>query len=129
MVRVEEDLVPLHHDLQAGRAAVKVPRSESVCQGMSATLTVTGEKKGYTLSDRGTYLTTAPKTGLEIMVEGDKILFNPYHVITVKAAKNLAGAQAFATWITGPEGQAVIGSFGVEKYGKPLFTPDANAKE
>ncbi len=47
-------------------------------------------------------------------------------MIVVRGASNLEGARAFADWITGVEAQALIGEFGVESYGRPLFRPNAN---
>jgi len=100
-------------------------------QGMGATLTVAGEKQGYTLSDRGTYLAQKADLDLEVLFEGDKALFNQYHVMVVDPKKhskvNAEGARAFATFITSPAVQATIGEFGVEDYGQALFIPDADA--
>lgn len=98
-------------------------------QSMGATLTVASEKQGYTLSDRGTYLAQKDNLDLELLFEGDKALFNQYHVIVVNPEKhsmvNAEGARAFAAFITSPAVQATIGSFGVEDYGQALFSPDA----
>jgi tungstate transport system substrate-binding protein len=98
-------------------------------QGMGATLTVAGEKQGYTLSDRGTYLAQKDNFDLALLFEGDKALFNQYHVIVVNPEKhtkvNAEGARTFAAFITSPSVQATIGQFGVEDYGQALFTPDA----
>lgn len=99
-------------------------------QGMGATLTIASEKAAYTLTDRATYLANKSALALDILVEGDNALLNVYHVITVNPEKwpkvNAAGAQAFADFLISEEGQAMIGEFGVEKYGQPLFTPDAD---
>ena len=92
---------------------------------MGEVLKLTSEKQGYTLTDEATYLTMKDSLQLEILSQGDKKLFNQYGVIPVAGAKNADGAKAFADWITGAEGQAVIAGFGVEKFGKPLFTPNA----
>lgn len=101
--------------------------------GMGQTLGVAAEKKGYTLADRGTYLALKKNLGLDILVEGDGILLNIYHVIEVNPKKwpkvNFTGAQAFANFMVSKETQAVIKSFGVDKYGAPLFFPDAGKKE
>jgi len=101
--------------------------------GMGQTLNVTGEKKGYTLADRGTYLALKKNLQLDILVEGDAILLNIYHVIEVNPAKfpkvNVAGGKAFADFMVSKEVQDVIKTFGVEKYGSPLFFPDAGKKE
>ena len=97
--------------------------------GMGATLNVASEKQGYTLSDRGTYLAQKKNLDLDLLVEGDKALFNQYHVIVVDPKKhsnvNAQGAQDFASWITSPAVQATIGQFGVKEYGQQLFIPDA----
>lgn len=99
-------------------------------QGQGATLSIASEKGGYAITDRGTFLAYKSNVDLEILYEGDPFLLNVYHVITVNPEKfptiNLAGAKAFADFITSPEGQKMIGDFGVEKYGQPLFFPDAD---
>ena len=101
--------------------------------GMGQTLSVTAEKKGYTLADRGTYLALKKNLGLDILVEGDAILLNIYHVIEVNPAKwpkaNAAGAKAFADFMVSKETQEIIKTFGVDKFGSPLFFPDAGKKE
>jgi tungstate transport system substrate-binding protein len=99
--------------------------------GMGETLNVASEKGGYTLADRGTLLARGKvrPLALEILVEGEPTLLNVYHVIEVSAARwpkvNAAGAKAFADFVVSGPGQALIGKFGVEKVGAPLFTPDA----
>ena len=101
--------------------------------GMGQTLSITAEKKGYTLADRGTYLALKKNLGLDILVEGDAILLNIYHVIEVNPNKwpkvNAAGAKAFSEFLVSKEAQEVIKTFGVEKFGSPLFFPDAGKKE
>jgi tungstate transport system substrate-binding protein len=101
--------------------------------GMGQTLNVTAEKKGYTLADRGTYLALKKNLGLDILVEGDAILLNVYHVIEVNPAKwpkvNAPGGKAFADFMVSNETQGIIKTFGVDKYGSPLFFPDAGKKE
>jgi tungstate transport system substrate-binding protein len=101
--------------------------------GMGQTLSVAAEKKGYTLADRGTYLALKKNLGLDILVEGDAILLNIYHVIEVNPAKwskvNTAGAKAFADFMVSKEVQEIVRTFGVEKFGSPLFFPDAGKKE
>ena len=95
-------------------------------QGMGQTLTITDQKGGYTLSDRATYLADKSSLRLQILVQGDKALFNQYHVITCKKAKNLQGANDFMNWIVSPDVQTnVIGTYGVAKYGQQLFIPNA----
>jgi tungstate transport system substrate-binding protein len=101
--------------------------------GMGQTLNVTAEKKGYTLADRGTYLALKKNLGLDILVEGDAILLNIYHVMEVNPAKwskiNAAGGKAFADFMVSKETQEIIKTFGVDKFGSPLFFPDAGKKE
>jgi tungstate transport system substrate-binding protein len=101
--------------------------------GMGQTLNVAAEKKGYTLADRGTYLALKKNLGLDILVEGDAILLNIYHVIEVNPAKwpkvNAAGGKAFADFMVSKETQGIIKTFGVEKFGSPLFFPDVGKKE
>ena len=101
--------------------------------GMGQTLNVTGEKKGYTLADRGTYLAMKKNLRLDILVEGDAILLNIYHVIEINPAKwpkiNVAGGKAFADFIVSKETQDIIKTFGIDKFGSPLFFPDVGKKE
>lgn len=101
--------------------------------GMGQTLNVAAEKKGYTLADRGTYLALKKNLGLDILVEGDPILLNIYHVIQVNPAKwpkvNAAGAKAFADFMVSKKIQKIIKTFGVDRFGSPLFFPDAGKKE
>jgi tungstate transport system substrate-binding protein len=99
-------------------------------QGMGATLTIASEKTAYTLTDRATYLANKGNLSLEILVEGDAALLNVYHVITVNPGKwkkaNYEGALAFANFMIAPATQEIIGQFGVDTYGEPLFFPDAD---
>ena len=94
-------------------------------QGMGETLTIAGQKQGYTLSDRGTFLATK-SLDLKIVVQGGAALRNPYHVIVVRhEGVNTGCAKAFSSWITSPSTQRTIARFGVPRYGRPLFFPDA----
>jgi len=102
----------------------------SAGQGMGAVLTMANEALAYTLSDRATYLSRKMQgLQLEILVEGDKALFNPYGVITVNPAKspkiNADLAAKFLEWIISVPVQEKIGTFGVEKWGAPLFFPSS----
>jgi tungstate transport system substrate-binding protein len=67
------------------------------------------------------------------MVEGDRPLLNIYSVMEVNPANgprvNVAGGKAFAEFMVAPETQAVIKTFGVEKFGRPLFVPIAGTKD
>jgi len=101
--------------------------------GMGQTLSVAAEKKAYTLADRGTYLALKKNLGLDILNEGDAMLLNVYSVIEVNPAKfkkiNADGGKAFADFMVARATQEIIGKFGVEKFGSPLFFPDAGKKE
>jgi len=98
-------------------------------QGMGATLLMSSEKQGYTLTDRATYLSQKKNLKLDILSEGDKTLLNIYHVMQVNPAKfpkvNGEGAKAFAEFMVAPETQKMIGDFGKDKFGQSLFFPDA----
>jgi ABC-type tungstate transport system, permease component len=100
--------------------------------GMGQTLSIAAEKKTYTLADRGTYLALKKNLGLDILAQGDAVLLNIYHVIEVNPAKwpkvNAMGAKAFADFMVSKQVQKIIKTFGVEKYGSPLFFPDAGKK-
>ncbi|MBI5441963.1 MAG: substrate-binding domain-containing protein [Deltaproteobacteria bacterium] len=100
--------------------------------GMGQTLSVASEKKAYTLADRGTYLSMKKVLSLAILGEGQKDLLNVYHVIGVNPARwpkvNAAGAKTFEDFMVAPETQAIIKTFGVAKFGGPLFFPDAGRK-
>ncbi len=95
--------------------------------GMGEVLTMAGQLQAYTLTDRATYGAYQAKTGLAIMVEGDKKMFNPYGIIAVNPAKykdiNYKGAMQLVEWITSPEGQKKIAEFKVN--GQQLFFPSA----
>jgi tungstate transport system substrate-binding protein len=98
-------------------------------QGMGATILMASEKGAYTLSDRGTYLSEKPNIRLDVLCEGDPSLKNIYHVMAVNPEKfgkvNAEGAKAFVYFMTSPETQQLIGEFGKDKFGQPLFSPDA----
>ena len=101
--------------------------------GMGQTLKIADEKLGYTLTDRATYLAQKKNLKLMILVEGDAKLLNIYHVMEVNPAKfakaNNAGAKAFGDFLLSPEGQKIIGEFGKDKYGQPLFFADGGKTE
>jgi tungstate transport system substrate-binding protein len=101
--------------------------------GMGQTLNVASEKQGYALADRGTYLALKKTLSLEILVQGDRGLLNIYHVIEPNPAKfpkvNTPGGKAFADFMVSSEAQDMIKTFGVSKFGSPLFFPDAGKKE
>ena len=100
--------------------------------GMGQTLNVAAEKKGYTMTDRGTYLSLKKNLGLDVLVEGDAALLNIYHVIEVNSTKwpkvNVTGAKEFADFMVSKKTQNIIKTFGIDKFGSPLFFPDAGKK-
>jgi tungstate transport system substrate-binding protein len=102
-------------------------------QGMGATLGIADDRKAYTLTDRATLLAFSKRVRLAIMVEGDRPLLNIYSVMEVNPANgprvNVAGGKAFAEFMLAPETQAVIKTFGVDKYGQALFVPIAGKKD
>lgn len=102
-------------------------------QGMGATMTITSEKQGYTLTDRATYLATQANLELNIFAQNDPILLNIYHVMQVNPDKNDKingdGGKAFVDFMIDPDTQNVIRDFGVAEYGQPLFFPDADKTE
>jgi tungstate transport system substrate-binding protein len=98
-------------------------------QGMGATLRIADQKRAYTISDRGTYLSTRDSTDLDVLVQGEPRLLNIYHVIDVDPSAGprvgAAGGRAFAEWIVSPPAQRMIGAFGRKEFGRPLFVPEA----
>ena len=102
-------------------------------QGMGATLRIADQKRAYTISDRGTHLSTEDSTDLDVLVEGEPRLLNIYHVIDIDPNAgprvNAADGRAFAEWIISPAAQGMIGAFGRKEFGRPLFVPDADKTE
>ena len=97
--------------------------------GMADTLHIASQKAAYTLTDDGTFLSQRATLFLSPLVEDAKDLRNVYHVIVVKPIEgrvsNQAGAAAFARFLTSADGQGIIATYGRERFGRPLFTPDA----
>lgn len=97
--------------------------------GMGDVLKIADEKQAYTITDRATYLNMRDTMELEIIIEGDENLFNQYGIIPVNPEKsdqiNAEGAKKFMDWLLSKETQDLIGEFGVEEFGMPLFTPNA----
>jgi tungstate transport system substrate-binding protein len=118
-------------ELQLWKAAGVEPKWSgyylSIGQGMGTALVMAFEKHGYVLSDRGTYLAYRGKLDMQILVEGDKRLLNPYGVIAVNPMRypkvNHAGAMQLIDWLTSAEGQQLIAGFKVN--GAQLFFPSA----
>lgn len=106
---------------------------QEAATGMGQTIKIADEKKGYTITDRATFLAQKKNVALTILVEGDPKLLNIYHVMEVNAEKfakvNKEGAKAFADFLLSAEGQDLIKNFGKDKYGQPLFFADGGKSE
>jgi len=99
--------------------------------GMGATLNTASAMNAYTLTDRGTWLKFYNKGELQILVEGDNRLFNPYGIIVVNPAKyphiKRADAEAFSNWLVSKAGQSAIATYRIN--GKQAFFPNAQDYE
>ena len=106
-----------------------VSKREETGQGMGATLNIADQKRAYTLTDRGTYLSLRKRLSLAILFQGDPTLRNIYHVYAVNPAKHSKArhteARAFVDFLVSAPIQQLIGSFKRADYGEPLFFPDA----
>ncbi|MGB6790731.1 MAG: extracellular solute-binding protein [Pseudolabrys sp.] len=106
----------------------KGPWYKSVGQGMGAALNTANASNAYVLSDRGTWLSFKNKGDLQILVEGDRRLFNQYGVMLVNPAKhpNVKKdlGQQFIEWLVSPEGQKAIADYKIN--GEQLFYPNAS---
>ena len=98
----------------------------SAGQGMGAVLTIADELQAYTLSDRSTYLKRIDSgLSLAVLVEGDERLLNPYGVMVVNPEKGShiqdELANSFVDWLISESTKEMIGSYGIEQFGDPLF--------
>jgi tungstate transport system substrate-binding protein len=102
-------------------------------QGMGQTLGIASDRRAYALTDRGTYLAFQKRVDLPVLVEKDRPLLNIYSVMEVNPANgprvNAAAGKAFADFMLTPAVQGVVRTFGVDKYGQPLFVPIAGQRE
>jgi len=98
----------------------------SAGQGMGNTLIMAEELRAYALTDEATYLSMG--LDLDVVCKGDSSLLNPYGVIKVNSTKEPEAASAFINFLVGEKGQKIIGEFGKEEFGSPLFTPDARKR-
>ena len=93
--------------------------------GMGATLTQAAERQGYTLSDKGTFLSNDAKNSLKILLGESDDMKNTYSMIAISPEKwpdtNADGAKAFIDWMKGDEASKLIAEYGVAEYGEPLF--------
>ena len=100
-------------------------------QGMLVTINMAAQKNGYTMTDRGTWIKymsqKGDKNSMKVVVEGDKVLFNQYSVISISQERcpkvELELAQKFTSWVVSPKTQKIIGDFRL--LGQPLFVPNA----
>ncbi|WP_293267927.1 substrate-binding domain-containing protein [Neptunomonas sp.] len=96
---------------------------KQIGQGMGKVLQVSDELQGYTMTDRGTWLAYQARLNLELMIAGDKRLFNPYQVMLVNPARykglNTDGARALAQWLVSAQGQQMVNDFRIN--GEVLF--------
>ena len=97
--------------------------------GQYQSLVVASERRAYMLVDRGTFFGRRSTLQLDVEIEPQPLIPNIYHVITVAGAKSQNGAAAFAVYLTGPAGQALIGSFGKVAFGLAIFKPAAGQNE
>lgn len=101
--------------------------------GQGQSLVVASERKGYIVTDRGTFLGRRAALALDVLVEPQPRLLNLYHVIAVEPARApRASARAADTWIqylVSPDAQRLIGEFGRDRFGRSLFTPAAGQSE
>ncbi len=107
----------------AAGIAPKGPWYIEAGQGMGEVITMGTQKRGYALSDRGTYIAFRKKTDLVVLRQGDKTLWNPYGIIAVNPKRHPHAKYGLAMklidFVTGPEGRALIAGFKVD--GEPLF--------
>jgi len=93
--------------------------------GMGATLTQAAERQGYTLTDKGTFLSNDAKNSLKIVLSEADDMKNTYSMIAISPEKwpdtNIDGANAFIEWMTSEKASKLIADYGVAEYGEPLF--------
>jgi tungstate transport system substrate-binding protein len=98
-------------------------------QGPVGTLKLASDASGYAITERATFLENQDKFNLEILYEGDELLRDYYHVLTVNPDRspkiNYPAALALAQFLTSAEAQAIIQQFGVDTLGQPIFFPAA----
>lgn len=96
--------------------------------GMAEALRLASERRAYILTDRATFLVLGESIALDLRVEGDPRMLNRYGVVRVADSPNPEGARAFVEWLTSAAGQRVVGAFGRDRHGAPLFTPRAETR-
>lgn len=118
---------------RSGLDPASIPKYVESGQGMGQTLQLASARRAYTLTDRGTFLALRDGLDLAPLFEGDPALLNVYHVMAVNPGRfprvNAEGARAWVEFLVSDEAQRIIGSFGVDRFGQALFTPDAGKPE
>lgn len=106
------------------------PWYKEIGQGMGAALNTASASNAYVLADRGTWISFKNRGDLEIVIQGDKRLFNQYGIILVNPEKHktvkAAEGQAFIDWLISSQGQKAIGDYKID--GQQLFFPNANGQ-
>ena len=123
-------------ELQIWEAAGITPEGQewyvNAGAGMGATLTQTAERQGYTLTDKGTFLSNDAKNTLKIVLGEADDMKNTYSMIAISPDKwpdtNIEGANAFIEWMTSDKASKLIAEYGVAEYGEPLFFLQESAK-
>jgi tungstate transport system substrate-binding protein len=115
-------------DIAADKGAGSLdPWYREIGQGMGAALNMASSMNGYTLADRGTWLAFKNRGELDIVIEGDKPLFNQYGVMLVNPAKHThvkaVLGQEFIDWLVSADGQQTIADYKIN--GQQLFFPNA----
>ncbi|MEX2559184.1 MAG: substrate-binding domain-containing protein [Pirellulales bacterium] len=118
-------------ELDIWRLAAIAPEGRWYLQagsGMAETLRIADDRQAYVLSERATYLTERKRSSLAILLEGDKLLVNPYSVIVVNPARHphvhVEAANSFARFLRSAETRQAISTFGLDRFGEPLFVAD-----
>jgi tungstate transport system substrate-binding protein len=110
-------------DIEKGKG----PWYREIGQGMGAALNTSGAMGAYVLADRATWISFRNRGDLEIVVEGDRRLFNQYGVMLVNPVRHphvrASEGQAFVDWLVSPEGQKAIADYRMD--GQQLFFPNA----
>src|SRR5438874_2429320 len=104
-------------------------RVKLIAVGTGQSHQIASKRRAYTPTDSGTYLAWQSKVELVPLVQGDPELYNVYHVLEPNARNapriNVAGGRAFADFMVDTATQRLIGEFGRDRFGRPLFVPDA----
>lgn len=116
-------------ELQFWQSSAIAPDSsfiESAHAGMGATLDRASKQEAFTLADRGTFLARRRNLDLVIVFQGDPALQNHYSVLEPRPGQsaNVDGARALSSFVRSDAGRALIGSFGIDRFGEALFTPE-----